>query len=208
MKMKYILTSLAAVAAIGMTGCWSSNSDDDAKAYNGVFVDDAVQGVTFNCGSVSGVTDAGGHFGTCPAGSTVEFSIGNLVLGSSSATNDGVFFVTDIVGVARGDISNETVTKIAVVLQSLDSDGDPSNGITVPSEAAAEINKETEPGTNLQEANDFDVVEAITIVTEELKNKYPDMEVVDPEDAQKNLANSEKKIKDGDFKPKDVTGSN
>ena len=207
MKMKYVLTSLAAVAAIGMTGCGSSNSND-AKAYNGVFVDDAVQGVTFNCGGVNGVTDAGGHFGTCPAGSNVEFSIGNLILGSSSATNDGVFFVTDIVGVARGDISNETVVKIAVVLQSLDSDGDPSNGITVPAEAAAEINKEAEPGTKLQEANDFDVVESITIVTEELKNNYPEMDVVDPQEAQKTLENSENKIKDGGFVPKEVTGSN
>ncbi len=132
--------SMVAASVLMFTGCGSSSSSTStpaAVAYNGKFVDNVVGGVSYVCGTVSGTTASDGTFGTCPADSIATFSIGGLTLGSSAATEDGIFFLTDIVGVARDDISNDEVLKIAVLLQSMDSDGDPTNGITVPPEAAA-----------------------------------------------------------------------
>jgi hypothetical protein len=37
----------------------------------------------------------------------------------------------DLAGVARTDTANDAVTKIAQMLQTVDSDGDASNGITI-----------------------------------------------------------------------------
>ena len=212
MKMKYVLTSLVAFVAIGMTGCGSSNSND-AKAYNGVFVDDAVNGVHWVCGDKSGETrtenGSMGHFGACPAGSTVEFSIGNLILGSSSETNDGVFFVTDIVGVSRDTIDNEEVLKIAQVLQSLDSDGISGNGISIDSKLAAEeINKMVETDKKLSDIDDLDTGLGLSKVVTEMQKTHKDMTVKTKKEAEANLAESKENIDNGDYKPEDVTGAN
>ena len=204
--MKHIVMSLAAAGAVMMTGCGSSHHHDEAKAYNGVFVDDEVAGVTFQCGDVKGVTDAKGQFGTCPAGSTVTFSVGNLVLGSSSATKDGVFFVTDIVGVPRGSTDNEKVLKIAQVLQSFDVDGDPSNGVTVTETVVEEVNKLVKEGTKLADIDDLDTGLGLQKIVEEAKKTHPEMKVVTADEAEANLKDAEEKIANGEFKPEQPTG--
>jgi hypothetical protein len=205
MKMKHIVMSLAAAGAVMMTGCGSSHHDE-AKAYNGVFVDDAVDGVTFSCGGVSGTTHDGGHFGTCPAGSTVEFSVGNLILGSSSETKDGVFFVTDIVGVPRGSIDNPKVLQVAQVLQSFDVDGDPTNGVTITEAVVKALNELVEPGKKLADIDDLDTGLGIHKIVDEAKKTHPEMKVVTAEEAEKNLAEAKEKVDNGDFKPKEPTG--
>jgi len=182
-----------------------------AVAYNGVFVDDAVDGVNFACGTVSGLTNSGGHFGTCPAGSTVTFSLGNVIIGSSAATDDGIFFVTDLVGTTRDDVSNAQVIVIATILQSLDSDGDPTNGVTIPADAVAAINKNVTTPVNLselEEGDDFETTVKLTQVVMELQITNPKMRIVTTQEAEDNLKNSEDKINTGGLVPNDVTGVN
>ena len=100
-----LVLSVVAAGALMFTGCGSSSSSTPtAVDYNGKLIDSAVAGVSFVCGTVSGVTAADGSFGTCPAGSTATFSIDGLTLGSSGVTTDGIFFITDIVGTTRDDI--------------------------------------------------------------------------------------------------------
>ena len=141
--------SLAVASVLMLTACGSSsNNSSPAVAYNGKLIDDAVQGITFSCEggpttSPANLTKVDGSFGTCNAGSAVTFSIGGLVLGASAVTGDQIFFITDIVGTTRGDFENEEVLKIASLLQSLDTDGNPDNGITVPPEAAVELGSDT-----------------------------------------------------------------
>jgi hypothetical protein len=210
MKKSYmkIGTSIAVASVLMLAGCGGGGGNDlpyipppeappeAAVAYNGKFVDGAVAGVSFVCGTVSGITDINGIFGTCPAESTVTFSIGDLILGSSSATGDGIFFVTDIVGVSRDAIDNEDVLKIAVLLQSLDTDGDPSNGIDVPAEAAALL-----PAGDITERSIEEVEDGTAAVVAELKVIYPEMVVVTVEEAEANLAESEAEIDAGIIAP-------
>ena len=216
MKLKYVLTSLAAAAAIGMTGCGSNGSSDGVNVASlPVFVDDVVDGVTYDCGQDTAkygtLTHDGGHFGICPSGSNVTFSIGNLILGTApyaTDADDGVFFVTDLVGTTRDDIDNPEVLKIAQVLQSLDSDGDPKNGITINSKLAADvINEDVEKGTKLSEIDNLDqgiitVVGKMNAKDSNNKSKY-----VDSSDAEEHLAESKENIDNGKYKP-DVTGAN
>lgn len=206
MKTKYmgLVLSIAAASVLTLSGCGGGSSspvilptpEPGPVAYDGRFVDSPVAGVSFDCGTVSGITNSDGLFGTCPAESIATFSIGGLTLGSSGATGDGIFFVTDIVGVSRDAIDDEDVLKIAVLLQSLDSDGDPSNGIVVPAEAAALL-----PTGDITEFTTEEVETGTADVVAELAVTYPDMVVVTVEEAEANLAESVEQIDDGTIPP-------
>jgi len=206
MKKKYmgLVLSMAAASVLTLTGCGGAGGTtvvvvppEEPVAYNGRLVDSNVAGVSFVCGAVSGTTDANGLFGTCPAGSTATFSVGGMTLGSSVATGDGIFFITDIVGVPRDATDNEDVLKIAVFLQSLDSDGDPTNGIDVPPEAAALfVNNNTITDLTPEEVV---VVTTATVVT--LQADYPAMTYVPVAEAESNLADSVGDIEDGTIAP-------
>jgi hypothetical protein len=205
MKMVYreLALSMAAASVLMLTACGggsSSSTSPTAVDYNGKFLDSAVGGVSYVCSTKSGTTAADGSFGTCPAGSTVTFSIDGLTLGSSAVTDDNIFFVTDIVGVARTDIGNEEVLKIAVLLQSLDSDGDVSNGISIPSEAAATIESLLSGSTNVDSISDLSLAAVTTLATSavnELSTTYPDMVLVLATEAEANLADTLEDIENG-----------
>lgn len=200
----YMGLGLSIAASVLMfTGCGGGggSSTPAAVAYNGKLIDSAVGGVSFVCGTVSGKTDANGVFGTCPAGSTATFSIGGLTLGSSTATGDGIFFLTDIVGVPRDDISNAEVLKIAVFLQSMDSDGDPTNGIDVPPEAAAIVDALPGTTTSIADLSAEQVVVLTTATVVELQVTYPDTTYVPIAEAEANLADSVEDIDNGTITP-------
>lgn len=94
----------------------------------GYFVDSEVAGLTYSASpsGVTGVTDANGKYDYVE-GDTVTFSIAGIVLGSCEGTE----YVTP--GTLFPD-NTEAALNVAQFLQSIDSDGDPSNGIT-PEEA-------------------------------------------------------------------------
>ena len=190
--------SLAAVSVLGLTGCGGSNSTTAAVAFNGKFIDSAVGGVAFNCPGAAGLTAADGTFGTCNAGSTVTFSIGGLVLGSSSVTGDGIFFVTDIAGTNRSDTGNEEVLKIASLLQSIDADGNPDNGITIPPEAAVELGKTT---ANLADYSSADASALTGALVVTLKAQGIPVVYVSPAQAQANLDDTLENIENGSITP-------
>ena len=94
----------------------------------GVFVDSTVQGIGFSTASRSGTTNAAGEF-TYLNGEQVTFSIGGIILGQVN----GASLVTPVTLVAGAiDETNEVVTNIAQLLQTLDDDGNPDNGISIP----------------------------------------------------------------------------
>jgi len=133
---------LATISAITI-GCGGSSSSTSQNGWNGKLVDSGVQGVEWECGSASGKTLKDGLFGECPAGSSVTFSIGGIVLGKSqrAETSDRIFTIQDLLGVSRiasenTDDENAAVNAIAALLLTLDNDGDPSNGITIETAAA------------------------------------------------------------------------
>jgi len=92
----------------------------------GTFVDSPVAGLAYVTSSgLSGVTDAQGRF-QFHAGDTLTFRIAGVDIGTaaSSATLTPA-------SLAGGDEDSARFSNLLVMLQSLDTDGDPANGITL-----------------------------------------------------------------------------
>jgi hypothetical protein len=96
-----------------------------------VFVDDVVEGMTFATVTETGETDADGTF-TYRTGERIVFSIGGIEIGDGDARP--VMTPVDLVrdeDPTAVDETNDRVTNIARFLQTLDDDGDPSDGILI-----------------------------------------------------------------------------
>lgn len=115
-----------------ITSCGSSSSSDTIK---GQFKDSFVEGLKFDTPTQSGLTDSAGSF-TYRKGEIVTLSLGGVVLGSTP----GAELITPINLVPGAqDENNETALNIARLLQSLDLDGNPDNGITIPAAVRTEM---------------------------------------------------------------------
>lgn len=130
--------SLSSVCAVLLVGCGGSSStpsgdsDTEATVLTGVFVDSPVEGVTFATESQSGITNALGEFSYLAA-EQVTFSIGVTEFPATTAAPQ----VSPVDMAASSSDATAMTTNIARLLQSLDADGNPDNGITIPATAAA-----------------------------------------------------------------------
>lgn len=133
---------MGAIFCLVLAGCGGGSSSPDPttesdsesadNVLTGVFVDSAVTGATFSTETQAGATNTTGEFSYL-AGEQVTFSIGNLQLPTVTAA-------AQVSPVDMGATSSDpaaTTTNIARLLQSLDQDGNPDNGITIPATAAA-----------------------------------------------------------------------
>ena len=108
-----------------MYGC-SSGGDGTPTATSGVFIDAEVEGLSFTTDSgITGTTDENGTYSFLP-GENVSFSVGGVNLGTVA----GAPVCTPFDFAAAS-------TNIARFIQSLDADGDPSNGIDLVAANAA-----------------------------------------------------------------------
>ena len=124
-----ILTATLALVAGCSGSCPSDSTDCSTNTYTvgqGVFVDAPVEGLTYESTGITGTTDSTGKF-SYRVGSTVKFYVGGIALPPVA----GASFITpmDLVGASSPD-SPEAVY-IARFLQSVDSDGNPDNGIRI-----------------------------------------------------------------------------
>ncbi len=115
---------MSAIASLTLAGCGGGAPASGSST--GVFVDSAVEGITYQTATQSGTTNAQGEY-QYAAGEAVTFSIGGVTLPSVAAK--GVVTPFDMAGTK--DVSNPKVLNIGLLLQSLDSDKDPSNGISI-----------------------------------------------------------------------------
>ena len=141
-KFKKLTLATAISSAFILTGCGGSSGgssdavdnndtgDTSTTAETGVFVDAAVAGVNYTTSpsGTSGQTNALGEY-NYKAGDTVVFSIGGIDLPAVEAT--GRITPADMGSGATDWSSDQTVVNILRLLQTLDSDGDASNGITI-----------------------------------------------------------------------------
>ncbi|MBU0992631.1 MAG: hypothetical protein KJ737_09075 [Proteobacteria bacterium] len=127
------------VSTVFVIGCGggSSSDSDKSKMKTGVFVDDPVEGLTYVTDSTSGTTDQEGTF-EYVIGESIAFYIGDVYLGT--AEGDDVITPVDLVPDATG-VEDPTVTNISVLLQTLDADMDPSNGISIDESMLAYFNE-------------------------------------------------------------------
>lgn len=130
--------SPAILAVAVLTGCGGGSSDGETtptptptptETATGQFVDASVTGLAYASGSVSGITDAEGHF-TYEVGKPVTFSIGGITLGQ--AEGDKVVSPIDLF--AGGSASDNRVRNVVRLLMMLDADGNPDNGIQLSAE--------------------------------------------------------------------------
>ena len=138
MKISKIILLAASVGLMSACGGGGGGAGDEASSggtatQQGVFIDSAVQGIRYESGALSGITDASGAF-QYESGNSVRFYVGDVLLGEvkGSSTITPVELVS-----GAADETNPTVTNIARFLQTLDDDGDPSNGIVITDTVAA-----------------------------------------------------------------------
>ncbi|MBF0429305.1 MAG: putative Ig domain-containing protein [Magnetococcales bacterium] len=102
----------------------------------GFFVDSAVGGATYYSGGIKGTTDSRGGFYYTP-GEKIIFSLGELVLGEVKTSETAT---TTVMVTPRDLAQNDTVeTNLLRLLQTLDSDGNPDNGITLTAETVNRV---------------------------------------------------------------------
>jgi len=115
----------------------SSSNSSAPSALTGVFIDSAVANLSYTTapGGKNGTTSANGEYEYLE-GDTVTFSIGALVFPPVAAK--GVVTPMDM---ANSDSASPISVNIAALLQSLDADGNPDNGIDIPAAAAEHANQ-------------------------------------------------------------------
>ncbi len=144
------LGTLSLIASALLVGCGGGSTADSSVATStGYFIDAAVEGVTYETTSgISGTTDATGKF-QYRNGDQVKLHIGNLILGETTPTEEGLVTPETL---SHGD--EELKTLLLRMLQSIDSDNNTSNGITIPEnidEVLSSINTTTMETLNEEE---------------------------------------------------------
>lgn len=131
---------LSLACCLAILGCSSSSTPDTSNengngadtTLTGVFLDSAVEGISYNTETLSSMTNASGEFQYID-GENVTFSIGDLAFPTTAAAES----ITPVDMTGSGSIYDNIVVNTIVLLQSLDTDADPSNGITISEQAQA-----------------------------------------------------------------------
>lgn len=174
-------TPIASIITIlSLAACGGGGGSDTSNALTGTFIDAAVQGLAFETPTQNGITNSKGEFQYL-SGEKVVFSIGEMKLPEVVIPTGGQ--VTPLhMGVQKSS-DDQRVVNIAALLQTLDTDGDPENGITIPEQ----LSIDADAGSKLLEASSNAALfeELVSI-----KNAHPEFianEVVTATDAVSHL---------------------
>ncbi|MEF1220578.1 hypothetical protein REH76_22890, partial [Photobacterium damselae] len=178
--MRFSKTLLAVLipTTLVLTGCGGDSSDSNdngsvvpAGKIKATFVDKEVAGLKYHCTSgETGTTGSKGEF-VVTEGTRCSFSINNLELGTTQITDLNKKAITPYDITKNGNVKN-----IAALLQTLDSDGNPENGINL-----SDLDTSVELPVSL--LNTKNEAEFQQILSKQLPNK----KVVSFTDAQKHL---------------------
>ncbi|MEH8129188.1 hypothetical protein [Aeromonas veronii] len=174
------LSVVAALSSLTLAGCGgggdSASTDNGNNGGNGgnvtkptltaTFIDSAVAGLNYTCGNYTALTDGQGQF-LFNDGDTCAFKLGSIPLGETQVKK-GQTLVTPYTIAEKGDKGR--AIRIAALLQTMDADGDASNGITLKTEDVVKL------GNTLRFGNDD---EFNTSLNEALKQAQLDKKVVD-----------------------------
>ena len=130
------IVTMLTIGLIGFSGCSGGGSSDGSgdtsgdtssvSSLTGSFVDSHVTGLGYR-GTYMGTTDNHGLY-LFKSGDTVVFSLGSITLGSLTGSTDPVSPLNFFDGAT---LSDQRVINIAVLLQSLDDDGDITERINI-----------------------------------------------------------------------------
>lgn len=153
LRMTALCASLSLLSACGGGGGEGGAPGTPTGSATGTLTDSPVAGVQYTTSSGGiGFTNAEGKF-TYQPGDTVTFKIGGLTLGTvtaagSDATITPLQIAESVGGLSEGQKQN-LVTNLLVLLQSLDSDGDAANGISIATTTAAALTSTTAAALDL-----------------------------------------------------------
>jgi hypothetical protein len=133
----------------------------------GIFVDSSVEGLRYVTNSLEGQTDAGGRF-NYRAGETAQFYVGDILIGAATGALE--LSPIDLVPGATNE-NHPTVTNIARFLQTIDDDGNPSNGIRI-TEVVAELARGESVNFN-QSISAFENDGAVQVLVSSLTSATP-----------------------------------
>ncbi|MFQ2276489.1 hypothetical protein [Aeromonas hydrophila] len=102
--------------------------------HTAIFLDAAVAGLNYRCANYSSITNANGEF-LFNDGDSCSFTLGNQLLGSVTLKAGGSLVTPYTLA---GDDKNKAI-RIAALLQTLDSDNNPENGITLDKAQVAQL---------------------------------------------------------------------
>ena len=121
MKKQIIQTSIITALLLSINGCGNSDTSTNSNSSiaTAYYIDSAVEGIDYVCGSQNGITDNRGAF-QFEKGKDCTFSLGDIVLKNISTNN-----------LNDGDNLLEKNATIASFLQTLDNDGNAENGIQI-----------------------------------------------------------------------------
>jgi len=140
MKNTLLFTSLSAILLL-LDGCGNGGNTPTAtvhKVHNAYISDSRIKGITYTCNSLYGITDQDGKFQYSADCSNVNFSIGGIILGNISVSDlseNSVIYPSDILGLDYNNTSNPKLQVMLQLLQSLDADQNPYNGLDINSSA-------------------------------------------------------------------------
>ncbi len=136
------LSVVAALSGLGLLGCGGGGGSDDEGSNDTVrddgavisqpnlvatFVDSAVAGLNYTCGNYTNVTNDAGQF-KFNDGDKCIFKLGSLFLGET-VLKQGQTLVTPYTIANNGN--KDLAIRIAALLQTMDTDGNVSNGISL-----------------------------------------------------------------------------
>ena len=133
-----VLISFLSLGCGGSSGSSTDGAGNSSGTLQGTFIDSPVQGLDYYSATHSGITDEDGHF-MYEEGEMMTFSIGDVVLGQAMARE--VMTPIDFLDSSEmpHDLTNPVVMNMGRFLQSLDTDGDPENGIMLSQDVREEV---------------------------------------------------------------------
>jgi len=153
---KTVITGLTVAASLVLSGCGGGGSDIATET--GYFIDTAVEGLSFQTASgISGTTDEYGRF-QFKHGESITFQIGNLYLGEAIPDEEGLMTPAIL---SHGDEALKIL--LLQMLQALDIDNDPTNGITLPEDLLDKIDPISIEDMNESELLSLDNALALTL---------------------------------------------
>ncbi len=108
----------------GNNGGSTESGSEEVKT--GTFLDSAVAGLSYSTETLSGVTDDAGNFNYI-SGETITFTLADVIFPSTVADE----LLTPLSLASTSDVEEAVVVRMLRFLQSIDSDNNPSNGITI-----------------------------------------------------------------------------
>jgi surface protein len=141
-----LLSSLAIISLLLFNACSKDDDNDGDTILSGKLIDSAIEGVRYETNSgITGYTNKNGTFTYKKTDKKITFTIGSLIISKftlSKLNSDGKILPSDIVGVDRNNTTNEKLVRLIRLLQSLDNDNNPDNGIFIDDNTKGYLSEE------------------------------------------------------------------